>query len=174
MSSFQEENNLSQVSEFQENLDILRQISFFSELPLESLKVLAYLCTREKFHVGENIFSQKEDDGRAYYILSGKGELSRTVHNEKHSVRECNAGMFFGSLTLAGNFDRLFTLTATADTSCLIIDREKFSKTFEQFPDLMPKIIQSLATSVATWEELFLREHDECPSCRNGLGVSLI
>ena len=44
-----DENSLSPSSEYQENLDILRQTYFFSGLPLESLKVFAYLCTREKF-----------------------------------------------------------------------------------------------------------------------------
>jgi hypothetical protein len=39
--------------EYQENLDILRQTYFFSGLPLESLKIFAYLCTREKFKEGE-------------------------------------------------------------------------------------------------------------------------
>ena len=51
-----EKNNLAPSSEFQENLEILRQTYFFSGLPLETLKIFAYLCTREKFRQGEHIF----------------------------------------------------------------------------------------------------------------------
>jgi CRP-like cAMP-binding protein len=174
MNSFPEKNNPSQASEFQENLNLLRQIYFFSELPLETLKVLAYLCTRENFKQDEKIFSQGEDDGRAYYILSGKGILTRVVEDEEFSIRECDAGVFFGSLTLAGKLDRLFSLTAAVDTSCLILNREKFSKAIEQFPDLMPKVLQAIAESIVSWEEHFLNNNSDCSSCRNDLGASLL
>ena len=64
-------------SEFQENLGILRQIQFFSGLPLEALKVFAYLCTRETFRAGDYLFHQDDNDGKAFYILSGEAELVR-------------------------------------------------------------------------------------------------
>ena len=175
MNSFPGKNDpSSQVSEFQENLNLLRQIYFFSELPLEFLKVLAYLCTRENFKQGEKIFSQGEDDGRAYYILSGKAKLDRMVKSEEFSIRECEDGDFFGALALAGKIDRLFSLTAIVDTKCLIINREKFTKTIEQFPDVMLKTLQTLADSIVLWERHFLSENNECPSCRKDLGASLL
>ena len=69
--SLLEKNNTTPSSEFQENLELLRQIYFFSGLPLETLKVFAYLCTREKFKPDEYIFNQDEDDGQAFYIIKG-------------------------------------------------------------------------------------------------------
>jgi len=53
-----DESSLSPSCEYQENLGILRQTYFFSGLPLESLKIFAYLCTREKFREGEFLFRQ--------------------------------------------------------------------------------------------------------------------
>ena len=77
MSSFTEEDQRPKSSEFQENLEILRQMDFFSALSLESLKVLAYLCTRERFKAGDFLFRQDDNDGNAFYIMSGKAELVR-------------------------------------------------------------------------------------------------
>ena len=74
--SLLEKNNTTPSSEFQENLELLRQIYFFSGLPLETLKVFAYLCSREKFKQDEYIFSQDEDDGRAFYIINGQAQLA--------------------------------------------------------------------------------------------------
>ena len=48
-----EKNSEHPHSEFQDNLNLLRQTYFFSGLPLETLKVFAYLCTRQKFDPGE-------------------------------------------------------------------------------------------------------------------------
>jgi len=55
--------------EFQDNLNLLRQTYFFSGLPLETLKVFAYLCTRESFDPGEQLFRQGEEDGQAFYFI---------------------------------------------------------------------------------------------------------
>ena len=72
-----EKNNSTPSSEFQGNLEILRQTYFFSSLPLETLKIFAYLCTREKFRQGEHLFRQDEDDGQAFYIIDGRARLER-------------------------------------------------------------------------------------------------
>jgi len=75
MSSNLEKSNPGRSCEFQENLNILRQISIFSPLPLDSLKVFAYLCNRERFKKGDFLFKQDEDDGQAFYIISGEAVL---------------------------------------------------------------------------------------------------
>ena len=49
MNSSMEKNEQGSSCEFKENLSILREIEFFSELSLETLKVLAYLCKREVY-----------------------------------------------------------------------------------------------------------------------------
>ena len=137
--SLSETNKSKPSSEFQDNLEILRQIYFFSGLPLETLKIFAYLCTREKFKKGEHIFRQNEDDGQAFYIIEGKARLERKDNGETKNVRDCEAGEFLGGLTLLGETGRLFSLQSVTDTTCLVLSREKFAKTMKQFPDLLMK-----------------------------------
>jgi CRP-like cAMP-binding protein len=161
--------------EFQENLDILRQINFFSQFPLETLKVIAYLCTRETFKKEDYLFHQNEDDGLAIYMLSGKAVL---VHNDKdgeHVIRDYGEGTFLGGLSLLGNLHRLFSLKSLTDVTCLILTREKFTKALAQFPDLMPKVLKIVVKYIRTWEERFLTDHAEnCEACKHNIGVSLI
>ena len=139
--------------EFQENLDILRKINFFSHLPLETLKVLAYLCTRETFKKGEYLFHQNEDDGLVFYIISGKATLFHKDNEGGHLIREYQEGEFVGGLTLLGRLHRLFSLQSITDLTCLMLTREKFAKVLEQFPDLMPKILKVVVDIVRTWED---------------------
>ena len=168
-------NNSTPSSEFQENLELLRQIYFFSGLPLETLKVFAYLCTRENFKQDEYIFSQDEDDGQAFYIINGRAQLERQDNGETTAVREYKTGEFIGGLTLLGETKRLFSLKSTTDTTCLVLGREKFSKTMEQFPSLLAKICNAVAKSIDNWEERFLSDRvDQCGDCLNKLGVTLI
>jgi CRP-like cAMP-binding protein len=173
--SLLEKNNATPSSEFEENLELLRQIYFFSGLPLETLKIFAYLCAREKFQEDEYIFNQDEDDGRAFYIISGNARLERRDNGETIGVREYQTGDFIGGLTLLGETRRLFSLKSATETICLVLNREKFSKTMDQFPGLLAKIFNAVAKSIDTWEERFLSNRgDQCGGCLNQLGVTLI
>jgi CRP-like cAMP-binding protein len=173
--SLSDSNKSAPSSEFQENLEILRQTYFFSGLPLETLKIFAYLCTRENFNQGEHIFRQNEDDGQAFYIVEGKARLEREDNGKTTKVRDCYTGEFLGGLTLLGETGRLFSLLSVADTTCLVLNREKFAKTMGQFPDLMMKICKAVAQSIDTWEKRFLTDQgDQCGDCISRLGVTLI
>jgi CRP-like cAMP-binding protein len=170
-----EKNNANPSSELEENLEILRQTYFFAVLPLETLKVFAYLCTREKFKKDEYLFKQHEEDGRAFYIISGRAMLERQENDTTKKIRDCTKGEFLGGLTLLGEVRRLFSLKAAEDTICLVLEREKFSKTMEQFPDIMPRIFKAITKNIDSWEERFLADRaDMCGECMVNLGVSLI
>jgi CRP/FNR family cyclic AMP-dependent transcriptional regulator len=170
-----EKNNLAPSSEFQENLEILRQTYFFSGLPLETLKIFAYLCTREKFRQGEHIFRQDEDDGQAFYIIEGQARLERTDNGKTIEIRDYKTGEFLSGLTLLGETRRLFSLKSVTDTTCLVLNRGKFLKTMEQFPNMLAKICNAVAQSIDTWEDRFLADRgDHCGECMSRLGVTLI
>ena len=162
-------------SEFQENLGILRQIPFFSGLPLEALKVFAYLCTRETFRAGDYLFQQDDNDGKAFYIISGEAELVRKGESGEFLLRRYGEGEYSGSLAQIGDMRRLFSLRALTAMTCLTLTRDKFVKVIEQFPDVMPKMLATVVTSIREWEErLFIEQDGLCESCRRKVGVSLI
>ena len=173
--SSSEKNNLTPSCEFQDNLEILRQTYFFSGLPLETLKIFAYLCTREIFRQGEHLFRQDEDDGRAFYIIDGRARLERNDNGKKIEIRDYQTGEFLGGLTLLGETRRLFSLKSVTDTTCLVLNRGQFLKTMEQFPNLLARICNAVAKSIDTWEDRFLADRgDQCGDCMDRLGVTLI
>jgi CRP-like cAMP-binding protein len=161
--------------EYQENLDMLRQTYFFSGLPLESLKIFAYLCTREKFREGEFLFRQGEDDGEAFCILSGRTQLERSVQDATLPIRCCEPGEFIGGLSLIGETRRLYSLRALQPTACLVLSRDKFTKTLDQFPGQRPRIFRAVVAAIHDWEERFLEGMaPACGGCTSKLGVSLL
>lgn len=175
MNSNTEKNEDGATSEYQENLNILRQIDFFSGLPLEATKVFAYLCIREKFKSGDFLFQQDEEDEQAYYIISGSGRLLHVIDGQELIIRDCEEGEFLGRLALMSTMSRLFSLRARTDMICLIITREKFTKALEQFPDLMPKLIRVIVENIYSWERRFVVHRTvDCSDCFKEMGVSLV
>lgn len=175
MNSSQGKGDNFQQSELQKNLELLREVYFFSGLPLESLKVFAYLCTRESFKKGEFLFRQDDNDGQAFYIISGKAGLLCKDEKGEFVIREYGPGDFLGGMVLLGNIRRLFSLRAQDDTTCLILTKENFDATIEQFPDLMPKIILSVVKAIGDREKKFLSVREEtCQTCAQMIGFTLL
>ena len=161
--------------ELDQNLELLRQTYLFSVIPLEALKVFAYLCRREIFKEGEYLFRQGEDDGQAFFIINGQAVLEREVGGLVREIRSCGEGEFLGGLSLMGSMQRLFSLKAASEVNCLIIAREKFARTLSQFQDLMPSLIKAMVGGVDGWEKSFLAGRaDQCGECVKNLGVSLL
>lgn len=175
MNSNMEKSDNGQFSEFQVNLKLLRQIDFFSGLPLDVLKVFAYLCTREKFKPGQYLFHQNDDDGRGFYIISGTTTLTYKNQNDEEIVRTYESDSFFGSLSLLTSMPRLFSMKAATDVTTMVMTRQKVTKALAQFPELMPKIIKTIASRITMWERQFILDHDEDHKlCKNHIGISLI
>jgi CRP/FNR family transcriptional regulator, cyclic AMP receptor protein len=160
-------------SEYRANLEVLLQMPLFSGLPLEALKVLAYLCKRENYKPGEAIFHQYEVDTNAYFILQGTARLILENGGEI-LLTEYREGDFLGSQSLFHDTKRLFTLRASTELTCLVLSREKFKKTLEQFPEIAGKMFEAIVVGIHQWESRFVNKHArECSHCQRSLGVTL-
>ncbi len=162
-------------SEYEANLEILRQIDFFSGFPLESLKVFAYLGTRRRFRAGESLFEQGEEDASAFAVIEGRLRLERKADGPPQTIRFYGPGDFIGGLSLLCACRRLYGLRAEEKTVCFVLEQEKFAKTLEQFPAQIPRLLQTIVQSITRWEEDFLAHMtDACGQCIPRLGVSLL
>ena len=161
--------------EVDQNLGILREVRFFAGLPLELLRLLAYLCVRVNYRKGDLLLTQGEDDGQAIYIISGTARLVRTKSKQQQVLRDFGAQEFVGGLSLLGQVRRHFSLQATSDMICLTLDREKFSKVMQQSPDMMEKIIRAMVEGINEWERALLATAGEDEvTCHPFVGVSLL
>ena len=143
--------------------------------PWKVLKVLAYLCTRETFKTGEFLFQQGDDDGCAFYIISGTAGLILETESGPRDIRKYSDGALLGTLSLLGRAHRLFSLQAKDELYVMVLERKKFIKGIAPFPETIPKIFQSLAKSIIAWEEQFIGAHGQGGSpCLDKIGVSIL
>jgi CRP/FNR family transcriptional regulator, cyclic AMP receptor protein len=161
-------------SEYQANLEMLMHVPIFAGLPLEPLKVLAYLCKREIFKPGEAVFHQHEIDANAYCIIEGKAVLV-LENDEEQKLSRFVESDFIGGLSMFYDMKRLFTLKAETRLVCLTLSREKFQKTLEQFPEILGRVFEGIVKSIYQWESRFVGEHAlKCSDCRQNIGVTLV
>ncbi len=174
MNSSMVNHNTCQECELVRNLELLREIPYFSGLSMECLKLLAYLCIRETYAPGDMLFERDNDDARAHYLVSGKLEILR--HNSDGPVvcRTLGPGSFLGAVALLGNLRRLFSARAVEETVCRVLAREKFANAMHRFPDQMPRYLQAVVNAIRTWEARQCAEEVTCEVCLDKMGVTLL
>ncbi len=169
-------NDSGEKSEFADNLNIFRQIDFFSQISIEGIKLFALLCKRQFYEAGDYIFHQGDDDGCSYYLLSGKAKLVLSKEEQEYFIREYKEENYFGVLSLMTPMVKQFSLVATQDTNCMVMTRDAFSKVVDQFPDIPLKIMKSIGQSVSQAERKCIIEFEsnKREDFLNLLGISLI
>jgi len=160
MNSNSADSSAGQGCEFQENLDMLRQVSFFETLPLEALKVLAYLCRRQRYAGGDYLARSGEDDGQAYYVIAGQIDLTLEQGQGETVLRSFAQGEVIGLLSLWGRMPQVFSLKADRELTCLVMTSDRFLKAMEQYPALVPKIVKEMVKRINAWERKFVAEQE--------------
>ncbi len=162
-------------SEFLSNLAVLRQTHVFSPLPMEAVKLFAYLCTRELYKQGDYLFKAGEDDGCSYYVLTGSADLILKSDGKASIVRNYPKESFLGALSMLAPMPRLFSLRAASDLTAMVMTREKLTRVIEKFPELTLQIVKAVARKIDLSEKQTI-EHFQKPGgdVKDLLGSSLI
>lgn len=143
--------------ELQENLEVWRAVPVFSDIPLQRLKVYAYLSKRARYRGGEFLFRQGDSDDRGFIIISGKVQVIREFEDHSVLLNELKEGDFFGGLVLLADTKRLFSAKAVTDLELLTFDRESFQKLLIQFPEVALKAVDMMIKRLVEMEERFLQ-----------------
>ena len=130
----------------EENLEFLRQLPFFLKMPLETIRLYAYLCHRENYAAGEQIIHQGDPCDRMFMIMSGEVAIC-----EHHKGRDFHLQMlsadslkYFGELALLAQFEWFFSARAITDVALLSITREEFHKVMEKYPEQLPGTVSKI------------------------------
>ena len=121
--------------ELEENLEALRGTDLFSAVPLDRLRLYAYMCRREHYRAGEFLFRQGEAATRGFVLLSGRVQIIREYPDKHVVLTRFGPGDFFGGIALLGDVNYVFSARAVEDCEVVTLDRESFRKLLLQFPD---------------------------------------
>ncbi len=100
----------------------LRNIAIFASLPAAPLETLAREAEHESVPAGTTIIAEGEEGDRYYAITDG----AVLVTQEGREIRRLGPGDGFGEIALLYAVTRTATVSATADTGLLSVERDAF------------------------------------------------
>jgi len=103
---------------------ILRQSELFRGLSPCSLNKLLSLCNRQKVSTGEVLAQEGEKGDHFFIIESGTVEVNQS--DQDAPIASLGAGDFFGEIALLSNVPRTATVTTTAESVLLTLNRKDF------------------------------------------------
>ena len=104
------------------DLEVLRAVPAFADLPAPALELLAHAADRVQVPADTTVVREGDLADRFYVIVSG--EVTVTQHGRV--LRTEDPGDFFGEIGLLRNVPRTATVTCTEDCEFLVVEREDF------------------------------------------------
>ena len=103
---------------FQEKVETLK---IFQGLPQEAVDAIMEKCEKKTFLAGEVIVKENDYPNETWYIIES-GNVKVSVSDKK--VVELGVWDIFWEIALLNDEPRTATVTATEDTTCILITRE--------------------------------------------------
>jgi len=124
----------------------LSSIDFLAPLTGEELRVVGDSAHMEAFGPGERIINEGEEGDSCYFIESGGVEVLHGEGTGRRSVvAALGPGDFFGEMSLFTGEPRKATVTAVADTTCIVIGSHVFEGIFKNNPGMAERLSAVLA-----------------------------
>jgi CRP-like cAMP-binding protein len=122
----------------------LSRVPMFSSCSGEQLEQLASLAIERDVEPGVAIV-REGDMGEEFFVLAdGKARVTRGGSE----VADLGAGAYFGELALLDPAPRDATVSATAPSNLLVIDRAGFEKALTQIPALRDAMLHGMARRI--------------------------
>ena len=138
-----------------DNIQLLRQVSIFKELPQDTIADLSRRVWQKPAEAGSVIVSQEEAGDALFVIASGKvkvvlyGETGREI-----ILSILKAGDFFGEMALLDRQPRSANVVAIEDSQLLGLDREAFQTHLTAHPTTALAILAEMSRRLRHADEV--------------------
>jgi len=115
----------------------LQKISIFATLSLDVLTNLAEQFNTETFEAGSTVMLEGEHGSKFYIVVRGTLQvLKKAANGILHTLAVLEEGDYFGEVALLHHVPRTATVSATTNSQCLSLSRDRFSRLVETQPAL--------------------------------------
>ncbi len=117
------------------DVDFLRQVTLFREIPEPHLVALALRLREHRLRKGEVLFRQGDPGQELFLIREGRVVISKPVLGRTEQVlARLGPGDFFGEMSLFDESPRSATVQAETETELLCLSRENLLWLIEASP----------------------------------------
>lgn len=114
----------------------LKKVHLFYGLDDEELEAIAEEMQEVAVPDGEVVFAQDSPSESFYLIYRGSVRIVRKQKDKEFQLAVLVSSDYFGEMGLIARRKRSGTVTATSDTTLLVLPRENFEKLFKKSPQL--------------------------------------
>ncbi len=129
-----------------EEVDILRNVPFFSDLDSGKLKLIALSCDLVNYDKGSILFREGDKGDSAYILLEGSADvLIKGRGDEEHVVATLERNALIGEIALLCDVPRTATIRASEDLKVLHLSKDNFLELLTDFSSIAIGIARELA-----------------------------
>jgi small-conductance mechanosensitive channel/CRP-like cAMP-binding protein len=141
-----------------ERVRYLRAVDFLGGVPDESVLTLAKMSETRIYATGEAIIRQGDTDEEFFIVERGRVAVELAGSNSTQRLAELGPGQFFGEMSLMTGERRRATVRALDECRLLVVGKQAFHKMFDDRPELIARISETLALREAEIGEVKARE----------------
>ena len=109
------------------NLELLKRIDAFEDLPEEELLSLAKLFRERRYQKNDIVFLEEDTGKYAYVVKEGRVKVSRMLPSGRETILAFHeTGEYFGEMSLIDGKTAPATVTAVVPSSILSIGQSEF------------------------------------------------
>ena len=121
-------------------VELLGEVWLFAGCTKKELGRIASITTPVSVPAGQ-VLAREGDTGESFYVVV-QGRAVASIEGEE--VGAIGPGAFFGELALLDGGPRMATVTATAPTDLLVLDRSDFDSLLEDCPSVARRMLMAL------------------------------
>ena len=133
--------------------DLLARVPLFQELDPGDLEKIASVLRSESYASEEEIVRIGEAGHSLYVVMEGNVKVVYPSRSADVELARMGPGEFFGEMAILNSKPRSATVKALDDVKVLVLDREEFTRTVMESPELALHMMATLSTRIRSSDE---------------------
>jgi CRP-like cAMP-binding protein len=133
------------------DMDALKKMPLFKDIPGDVLEVLVPLVGEERFEAGSEIFAEGSVSDRFFVVTDGEVEIKKKTDKKEESyklIAVLQAGEFFGEMAVLLKKPRTATAVAKTDVTLAVLGRGELLEMFTENPESAFKLMGSFTSVI--------------------------
>jgi CRP/FNR family transcriptional regulator len=144
------------------DLEFLRRVPLFRELPPDALEAVARACIERSYERGHVIFTEEETGRTMYIVKAGRVKVSRWLPSGREVILAFHpSGDYFGEMALIDGQTEPATVTAVSASVILSLDRTRFQELLQNASFAIALLRELCKRCREAWQQIELLTHHQ-------------
>lgn len=125
--------------------EFLSYVPIFSDLPIETLKMIENIGTKKLYKKNDVVLMEEEAGTALFVIINGKVKVARSSTDGREVILTIlSESDFFGEMAILDGLTRSATVTAIEESELFLIQRNDFVNLLREYPEISISLLQEL------------------------------